>query len=78
MKKQHILTILASLSDRADEIKKKINHANRNLKAGRDPEIWLNDREYWEDQMKEVEEAREAISTLPDDCNGIRRRVWIL
>ncbi len=67
MKKQHILIILVSLSDRADEIKKKINHANRNLKAGRDPEFWLNDRAYWENRMKEVEDAREAVYALPDN-----------
>lgn len=67
MKKQHILAILVSLSDRADEIKKKINRANESLEAGRDPEFWLDDRAYWENRMKEVEDAREAIYALPDN-----------
>jgi hypothetical protein len=67
MKKQHVLTILVSLSDRAEELQKNINRANESLEAGRDPEFWLNDREYWENRMKEVEEAREAVFALPDN-----------
>ncbi len=67
MKKQHIIVILVSLDNRAEELQKKINRANESLEAGRDPEFWLDDRAYWENRMKEVEDAREAIYALPDN-----------
>lgn len=67
MKEQHILTILVSLGNRTEEVQKKINLANECLEAGRNPEFWLDDRAYWENRMKEVEEAREAVLALPNN-----------
>ncbi len=56
-----ITTLLHSLSNRAERVQGNIDRANENLKAGRDPEFWLNDLAYWENRLKEVGEAREEI-----------------
>jgi hypothetical protein len=67
MNHEIIVTLLHSLSDRAKCVQGKIDHANENLNAVRYPEFWLNERTFWENRLKEVEEAREAIYALPDN-----------
>ena len=59
-----LVTLLHSLSDRAEHVQGKIDHANENLNAGRNPEFWQNDRAYWLKRLKETEEAREFLLAM--------------
>ena len=59
-----LVTLLHSLSDRAERVQGKIDHANENLNTGCNPEFWQDDRAYWLNRLKETEEAREVLLAM--------------
>jgi hypothetical protein len=64
MKRKIIVTLLHSLSDRVERVQGKIDRANANLDADYNPEFWQNDRAYWLNLMKEIEEARKVLLAM--------------
>lgn len=61
MNTRHTATILHSLSDRAQELQKKINHSKEQIETSDNRAFWIDDLGYWENRLKEVEEARKAF-----------------
>lgn len=61
MQTQHISTILVSLSDRDQELQKKIERAKANINTSGDPAFWREDLAYWQGRLAEIAEARQAL-----------------
>lgn len=61
MQTQHISTILVSLSDRDQELQKKIERAKANANTSDDPAFWQEDLAYWQGRLAEIAEARQAL-----------------
>lgn len=61
MQTQHISTILVSLSDRDQELQKKIERAKANVNTSGDPAFWQEDLAYWQGRLAEIAEARQAL-----------------